>query len=57
MNIKIFYRSSVFPSWSGYGLISTPVLLPQGSNPIAVNKYIISYHTLKCIYNIKTEFF
>jgi len=25
MNIKIFYRCSLFPSWSGYELISTPV--------------------------------
>jgi hypothetical protein len=27
MKIKIFCRCSLFPSWSGYGLISTPVLL------------------------------
>ena len=26
MNIKIFCRCSLFPSWSGEGLISTPVL-------------------------------
>jgi len=26
MNIKIFCRCSLFPSWSGWGLISTPVL-------------------------------
>ena len=25
MNIKIFCRCSLFPSWSGYGLIRTPV--------------------------------
>ena len=25
MNIKIFCRCSLFPSWSGQGLISTPV--------------------------------
>jgi hypothetical protein len=25
MKIKIFCRCSLFPSWSGYGLISTPV--------------------------------
>jgi hypothetical protein len=25
MNIKIFCRCSLFPSWSGKGLISTPV--------------------------------
>jgi len=25
MNIKIFSRCSLFPSWLGYGLISTPV--------------------------------
>jgi hypothetical protein len=25
MNIKIFCRCSLFPSWSGYRLISTPV--------------------------------
>ena len=25
MNIKIFCRCSLFPSWSGLGLISTPV--------------------------------
>ena len=25
MKIKIFYRYSLFPSWPGYGLISTPV--------------------------------
>jgi hypothetical protein len=24
MNIKIFCRCNLFPSWSGYGLISTP---------------------------------
>jgi len=27
MNIKIFCRCSLFPSWSGYGLISTPVFI------------------------------
>ena len=27
MKLKIFCRCSLFPSWSGYGLISTPVLL------------------------------
>ena len=26
MNIKIFCRCSLFPSWLGYGLIITPVL-------------------------------
>jgi hypothetical protein len=26
MNIKIFCRCSLFPSWSGKGLISTPVV-------------------------------
>ena len=26
MNIKTFCRCCLFPSWSGYGLISTPVL-------------------------------
>ena len=26
MKIKIFCRCSLFPSWSGQGLISTPVL-------------------------------
>jgi len=25
MKLKIFCRCSLFPSWSGYGLISTPV--------------------------------
>jgi len=25
MNIKIFLRCSLFPSWSGQGLTSTPV--------------------------------
>jgi len=25
MNIKIFCRCSMFPSWSGQGLFSTPV--------------------------------
>ena len=26
MKIKIFCRCSLFPFWSGYGLISTPIL-------------------------------
>ena len=26
MDIKIFCRCSLFPSWPGYGLISTPVV-------------------------------
>ena len=29
MNIRTFCRCSLFPSWSGYGLISTPVKLMQ----------------------------
>jgi len=33
MKIKIFCRCSLFPSWSGYGLISTPVLLPHPYSP------------------------
>jgi len=27
MNIKMFCRCSLFPSWSGYGLISTSVYI------------------------------
>jgi len=27
MKLKIFCRCSLFPFWSGYGLISTPVYL------------------------------
>ena len=29
MKIKIFCRCSLFPSWWGYGLISTPVYEPH----------------------------
>ena len=32
MNIKIFCRCSLFPSWLGYGLISTPVHTYQGAD-------------------------
>ena len=32
MNIKIFCRCSLFPSWSGQGLISTPVYMYRGAD-------------------------
>ena len=31
MKLKIFCRCGLFPSWSGEGLISTPVMLMKGS--------------------------
>ena len=30
MELKIFCRCSLFPSWSGYGLISTPMYTYTG---------------------------
>ena len=32
MKLKIFCRCSLFPSWSGYGLISTPVYIYRGTD-------------------------
>ena len=41
MNIKIFFRCSLFPSWSGLGLISTPVLFWTASNLGII--YVLQY--------------
>ena len=32
MKLKIFCRCSLFPSWSGQGLISTPVYIYRGAD-------------------------
>ena len=32
MKLKIFCRCSLFPSWSGQGLISTPVYMYRGAD-------------------------
>jgi len=40
MKLKIFCRCIFFPSWSGYGLISTPVLVSDIIGYIiAVSRY------------------
>ena len=40
MNIKIFCRCSLFPSWSGQRFISTPVLTP--ANYCILNNFGLS---------------
>ena len=63
MKLKIFCRCSLFPSWSGYGLISTPVRYSHDSVFVYIYIYIYIYiytytKTYICIYiyiHTKTE--
>jgi hypothetical protein len=43
MNTKIFCRCSLFPSWSGQGLISTPVLRKEFQYFLKQAKRCLSY--------------
>ena len=48
MNIKIFCHCSLFPSWSGYRLISTPVIILNYISFIKVIKgEAVAVHALK----------
>jgi hypothetical protein len=54
MNIKIFCRCSLFPSWSGLGLISIPVLLEMEPHFPVVKLYSESLYFLtncRCLYD------
>jgi hypothetical protein len=43
MKLKIFCRGSLFPSWSGYGLISSPVTLWR------IRVTIVAIETQQCV--------
>jgi hypothetical protein len=47
MNIRIFCHCNLFPSWSGYGLISTPVILQNTHYALAILKIHITVSKCK----------